>query len=62
MTFIVEIDRALNWRSGYFKSRVMRRIWWGPFAVAQLRIPLDEYADRSKFEWRTRAGTKEVEG
>lgn len=51
MTFIIEIGRPLRWRPGYFKSRVMRRVWWGPFGIAQLRIPLDEYADRTKYQW-----------
>ena len=51
MTFFFEVGLPWNWMPGYFRSRVMRRVWWGPFAVAQLLISLDDYADRSRYEW-----------
>lgn len=54
MTVIVEVCGPFQRRPGYFRSRVMTRVWWGWFAVALLHIPLHEYADRTRYEWRAR--------
>lgn len=51
MILIVEVDGPWQWRPGYFKSRIMRRFWWGPIAVAKLRIPYEEFICRHDYEW-----------
>ncbi len=52
MTLIIEADRGFNAKPGLFRSRIMTRVWWLWFAVALLHIPLDEYADRAKYQWK----------
>ena len=62
MTIIVDIGRdrgegpAWNWRPGRFRSRVVRRWWWGPVAIGVLQISHEEYA-RTNFEWEHRYGS-----
>lgn len=54
MSIVFEIDRIFNRRPGFFKSRLMYRVWWLWFAVAWVRIPFPEFCATEK-EWLPRA-------
>jgi hypothetical protein len=48
--FILEISSPFQWRPGRFESRIVRRYWWGWFAVTRLKIPLIEFVQR-EYDW-----------
>jgi hypothetical protein len=54
MVLILECSRPFQWRPGWFRSRLMTRVWWGWFAVGILHIPLHEFA-QSEWDWIPRA-------
>jgi len=56
MTIIIEISRPFLRKPGYFKSRLMKRIWWGWFAIAITKRGLHELGDRTKTEWINKGG------
>lgn len=54
MTLIIEVSKPIQWRPGYFKSRIMTRVWWLYVAVALVRVPANELMDTNRFYWDRR--------
>lgn len=52
MTLIFEFGPPFQAKPGIFRSRIMTRVWWLWFAVGKLNIPLHEFADQRRYEWR----------
>jgi hypothetical protein len=48
--WIIEVAPPFQWKPGRFESRIVRRYWWGWFAVTRLRIPLDEFV-KNEWDW-----------
>lgn len=53
MTFFIEFGPPFQWRPGIFRSEIMTRVWWGPFALAWTPLSLHDYVARPK-EWRSK--------
>lgn len=51
MTLLLECSRPWCWRPGYFRSRIMTRVWWGYVAIAWLHVSLEEYTTTA-YEWQ----------
>jgi hypothetical protein len=56
---IEEFGRPFDWRGGSFKGRfkdgVFRRVWWGNWAIAWVRMDLhdyNQYVASGATEWR----------
>ena len=48
MTIFIEVSFPFQRKPGFFKSRLVYRVWWLWFAFTWLRVHFDEYARTDK--------------